>query len=96
MIFGNNCTNPAAIHTVSWVYAHGQLEEMLGHDILVSDDPVVFTPGVWPTQVTDPDGRIHQCVAFVFDYTCGIKGLVVLPTDLQGCQDAAREFLKLV
>ena len=97
MLFGNNTPNANAIHTVSFVYAHGELEDRLGHDIIVADDPVSFQPGVWPSQVTDDDGNVFPVVVFVWGVgSVGHRhtGLVCLPSDVAALKHAADAFSK--
>lgn len=78
---GNGCG------CVGGVYAHGELERVLGSDLLIAQNWLSVLPGVWRAEVEDEHGLIWRCLAFVWRTRYGVKGLVVSPTDSESVAD---------
>ena len=96
-LYGNNTTNTKADACVSFVYAHGKLESILGHDVLVAEHRIQYNEGIFPVTVVDNDGNDRQCVAYVWEKFPGTNikgGLVVLETDLEATRYAAKQFVE--
>jgi len=81
-LYGNNTENRHAKFCVSFVYAHGELEGILGHDILVATSNLKLPNGITAVEVEGNDRKVYHCVAFVWDRHGYEKGLVVLSTDV--------------
>lgn len=81
-LYGNHTENRHAQHCVSFIYADGELEGILGHDILVATSNIKLPDGVTAVEVEGNDRKVYHCVAFVWKHHGYEKGLVVLSTDV--------------
>lgn len=76
-------------------YAHGELQDWLGFDILAVPREVTgFEPGIHPVCVENEKGERRGATLFVWDTPIGKKGLCVLPTDMLSCEYAARKYVE--
>jgi hypothetical protein len=86
--------------TMSWIYAHGELEKRMGWDCLAGS---VTQTGIWPCVFRDDDGE-ESCIAFIWNekYTANRRkfgnrrvGLVCLSGDVHGIDHAMRKMQDL-
>ncbi len=102
-LYGEQCDIKVKTDTIlSYVYAHGQLQEILKTDILCynSQDQLLlhsldYTEGVFPVTVVGNTGKEYPCVAFIWEKMKWMKGgLVVLSDDMESYLYAAEQYKK--
>lgn len=100
-LFGEPNTVCKADTVLSFVYAHGKLQDKLGHDILAYNSKEQMLPmsadypeGVWPVTVVSNDNKTeYQCVCFIWRKFAGVStGLVILCDDVENLRYAAEKF----
>jgi hypothetical protein len=92
----------ARMHTVSYIYAHGEAEDFMRHDILLTPPPSIRPePGLHNVTLHSPCGETKQAFMFVWKYdSSGSRGLVVFGDDIESvnhcCSIFGKPFITLV
>ncbi|NDD54530.1 hypothetical protein EBZ39_11760 [bacterium] len=85
-----------SMHTLSWIYAHGEAEDFMRHDVLLTPYPVIRPePGLYSVTLHNPQGKAKQAFMFVWKYQVSdVRGLVVLGDDLESVDHCCSIFRK--
>jgi hypothetical protein len=93
----------ARMHTVSYIYAHGEAEDFMRHDILLTPPPSIRPKsGLHSVTLHNPNGETRQAFMFVWAYDGGetTRGLVVFGDDIESvnhcCSIFGKPFITLV
>jgi hypothetical protein len=96
----------ASMHTLSWIYATGEAENFMRHDILLAPPPSIRPePGLHTVTLNNPYGETKQAIMFVWKIdwkveSVGSRGLVVFGDDLESvnhcCSVFGKPFITLV
>lgn len=91
-----------SMHTLSYIYAHGEAEDFMRHDVLLTPPPSVRPePGLHSVTLHNPMGETKQAFMFVWKYdSLGMRGLVVFGDDIESvnhcCSIFGKPFITLV
>ena len=91
--YSNGEDNRSKCFTVSYIYAHGDAENFMEHDILLTEEKIVPEPGVHKINLCNPHGEIREAIMFVWykkDNPTG--GLVVLGSDTDSLIDCCKQY----
>lgn len=95
-LYTNLVESEDQFYVMSFVYADGQAETWLGHDILLTKDfAVELSVGVHQVLVVNKEWKVRPALAFIWEYYQNrVKGLVVFPDDKPAVDRACQFYLE--
>ena len=79
----------------SFVYLHGQIEQLAGHDIVDVNQPLEnLEDGIYDCTYTHNDGSVHKCNLYMWLVDRFQKGLIVHVDDSEMNDDALKKYNK--
>jgi hypothetical protein len=90
------------MRTLSYIYAHGEAENFMRHDVLLVLPPTISPePGLHIVTLNNPHGETKQAIMFVWKVeSVSSRGLVIFGDDLESvrqcCSIFGKPFISLV
>lgn len=83
-------------YTLSYIYAHGQAEDYMQHDILLTSQKIEPDLGVFPVVLHNGEGESKLAIMFVWQEQKATRGLVVFGDDIEAvtycCETFQQQF----
>lgn len=70
-------------YTLSFIYAHGQAEDYMQHDVLLTTWKIEPPPGIYPVVLHNGHGDSRVAIMFVWPEQKATRGLVVFGDDIE-------------